>query len=295
MLENEGSRMNSTPRVIEHKGCALHFWVKGPVGIPGQGQGAIFIQGVGVHGAGWKPQVDALSSHHACLVFDNRGMGLSQPVGTPLSIEQMAEDTHQIMQAQGWSQAHLVGHSMGGLIAQEFALKYPKAVKSLALLCTLAEGSRVAPLSWRFLKLAIGTALGTRAMRRRAFVRLILPPGHATRRELDTLAAELEPLFGHDLGIQPPIVSAQLRALRSHSTLDRLKKLGSLPTLVVSARYDPIAPPQLGEQIAAAIPHARWVVLENGSHGAPLADPSSINQLLSDHWKHAEGLQGNLR
>ncbi len=73
-------------RVLEHGGCRFTYEVVG------EGPPVLFIQGVGVHGRGWSPQVEALSAHLRYLSFDVRGMGGSQPLGLPLSVEQMAAD-----------------------------------------------------------------------------------------------------------------------------------------------------------------------------------------------------------
>ncbi|MGP0070767.1 MAG: alpha/beta fold hydrolase [Bryobacteraceae bacterium] len=99
-----------------HKGCALAYEIRG------SGPPAIFIQGVGVHGSVWTPRIGELAAKYECLAFDNRGLGRSQPHGCGLIIEQMAQDTLALMDGQGWTSAHLVGHSMGGLIALEVAL-----------------------------------------------------------------------------------------------------------------------------------------------------------------------------
>ena len=101
----------------------------------------VFIQGTGVHGAGWDPQVRELCARYRCITFDNRGMGQSQPVGAKVSVPQMAADTLPIMDACGVESAHLAGHSLGGLIAQQVALLARERVRSLALLCTFSRGA----------------------------------------------------------------------------------------------------------------------------------------------------------
>ncbi len=141
-------------RTVTHRGCELAFVVRG------EGPPVVFIQGVAVHGGGWRPQVEALSQRHACLTFDNRGMGRSQPRGdAKVSVEAMAEDTLRIMDAQGWASAHLVGHSLGGVVALHVALTARERVRSLALLCTFARGRDATRLSWPML--SAGSARGS--------------------------------------------------------------------------------------------------------------------------------------
>jgi pimeloyl-ACP methyl ester carboxylesterase len=104
----------------------------------------------------------------------------------------------------------------------------------------------------------------------------------------DQLAARLAPVFGHDLADQPPVVTRQLKAMRDCDVTPELTKLVGIPTLVVSAEHDPIAPPVLGEAVAAGIPGARYVLLPHASHGVPIQAPDQINRLLSDHLAEAE-------
>src|SRR5262245_64910425 len=104
--------------------------------VAGSGPPVLFIQGVGVIGAGWQPQVNGLKHRFQTLVFDNRGIGQSLPCHGPISIEAMAQDARVLLDTVGWASAHVVGHSMGGIIAQQLALDCPTRVRSLALLCT---------------------------------------------------------------------------------------------------------------------------------------------------------------
>lgn len=270
---------------VEHRGCHLHYSVRGN-GLP-----VLLIQGVGVQGDGWLPQVDSLSERHECLTFDNRGMGKSQPIGDPFHIEQMADDARAIMDAHGWQSAHVVGHSMGGLIALCLALAERERVRSLALLCTFANGRKVAPLTARMICLGMRTQVGTRRMRRRAFLRLVMPPQALSGIDRDELAERLAVLFGHDLSEQPPIVRQQLKAMRAYAASPRLSELAGLPTLVVSSRYDPIAPPTLGRTLANGIQGARFVEMADASHGLPIQFPERMNDLLSEHFALTEALK----
>lgn len=267
---------------LEHRGCRLSYEVRG------DGPPVLFIQGVGVHGGGWKPQVDTLSDRYRCLTFDNRGMAASQPLGAPLSVEQMADDALALMDAQGWRSAHLVGHSMGGPIALQIALAFRDRVRSLALLCTFARGTDATKLSLWMLWVGLRTRIGPRRLRRRAFLQIIMPPGEPPAVERDALAERLAPLFGHDLADQPPVAMKQLAALRRYDATARLAELTGLPTLVVSAAHDRIAPPRCGRDLAASIPGATYVEIPDAAHGVPLHKADRINVLLSEHLAKAE-------
>jgi pimeloyl-ACP methyl ester carboxylesterase len=273
--------------VVEREGCGLHYDVAGPANAPA----VLLVQGVGVHGDGWRPQVAALSRDYHCIMFDNRGMARSQPVGVgPLTVEQMADDADAVLRAAGSCDAHVVGHSLGGLIALQLALAHRVHVRSLSLLCTFADGGVPNRLTPRMIWAGLRTRLGTRRMRRRAFLRFVMPPDALRRAEdLDLVAADLAPLFGHDLADHPPIVMPQLRAMKRFGDgTARLHELRGLPALVISAADDPIAPPCAGRAIAAALPGARYVEIPNASHGVPIHQADRVNALLLEHLSAAQ-------
>lgn len=245
----------------------------------GAGPAVLFIQGVGVHGDGWLPQVEALSDRFTCLTFDNRGMGRSVPANGPITVEGMAADALAVLDAERVGAAHVVGHSLGGLVAAQLALAARGRVTSLALLCTFADGRAAAPLTFRMMWLGMRSRVGTRAMRRRGFADLIYPPGGAAAADFEALAA----LFGHDLGDTPAVVGPQLKAMRAASVLPRLGELAGLRTVVASAAHDPIAPPAVGRALAAAVPGARYVEFAAASHGLPITHPAETNALLREH------------
>jgi pimeloyl-ACP methyl ester carboxylesterase len=260
---------------VDHVGCRLAYTSTG------SGPRVLFIQGVGVHGDGWRPQTDALSARFACLSFDNRGMGKSQPFTPPITVEQMAEDARAVMDAAGWDAAHVVGHSLGGLVAVQLALAARSRVRSLSLLCTFTGSKTAAPMTARMMWLGVRIKVGTRRMRRRAFLGLVLPPGHTA--DLDATADKLAPLYGHDLADSPPVVDHQLKALRATDLSPRLGELAGLPTLIVNAVHDPIAPPSAGRALNAGIPGSRYVEVADASHGWPVTHAEQANAMLAEH------------
>ena len=253
----------------------------------GAGSPVVLIQGVGVHGHGWRPQLDALLPRHTCLWFDNRGVGASQPASRRVSVRQLADDVVALLEAQEWSAAHIVGHSLGGLIAQRVALSHPSRVRSLALLCTFARG-RDAGANARMAWIGLRSRVGPRAMRRSAFLEILPAPGSIPASDRQRVAENLAPLFGHDLADHSPVEMQQLSAMRAEDTTKELPQLAGIPTLVVSGAHDPIAPPTLGRQIAAGIPGARYEELADQSHGAPIMDAATINALLLAHLADAD-------
>ena len=251
----------------------------------------ILIQGVGVHGDAWGPQVEGLAPRYSCLWFDNRGVGDSQPAPTHLSVERMVLDTAAILDAAGWDNAHVIGHSLGGLVALRLALTAPHRVRSLSLLCTFARG-RDAGASARMAWIGLRTRIGTRRMRRSAFLEIVAAPQALQSVDRDRMAWDLAPIFGHDLADHPAIEMQQLAAMRAVDVTDRLSAL-SLPTLIVSAAHDPISPPAIGQALADGIRNATYEVLADQAHGAPIFAAERINARLLAHLDRVESTRAS--
>jgi 3-oxoadipate enol-lactonase len=270
-------RNAASSAVLEHRGCALGFCEAG------EGPAILWIQGTGVHGDGWLPQIEDLAADFRCIWFDNRGMGRSTTVGNvEYSVEQLAEDALALLDHLGIERAHVVGHSLGGCIALQLALRAPTRALSLALLCTAADGPALvgvdAAMIWRGLRMQ----LGTRRSRRRAFLEIVLTPEQHAREDLDALAERLAPLFGGDLAERPDIVWKQVAAARRWNASARLGELARVRTLVVGAGLDLIARPPLYRALASGIPGAKLVELPDAAHGVPIIEPERINALLRE-------------
>lgn len=252
--------------------------------LAGDGPPVLFIQGIGVVGDGWQPQVSALSERWQTLTFDNRGIGKSVPCTGPITVESMAGDAQELLDAAGWESAHVVGHSMGGAIALQLALNVPSRVRSLALLCTFARGSDGARLTPRILWMSLRTRLGTRRMRRRALMEMLWPVKDLRDHDIDALAIQVGTLVGRDLADNPPILLKQLRALGRHDLYRRLGELRGTSALIVSGEHDAIARPDSGRALAAAIPWAQFELMRGASHGLTIQHAAAINDRLERFW-----------
>ncbi|MBX3226204.1 MAG: alpha/beta fold hydrolase [Labilithrix sp.] len=256
----------------------------------GGAEKVLFIQGAGVPGAGWKPQLAGLSDRFHCASFDNRGTGKSRRADGAFTIDDWRADALEVLDALGWERAHVVGHSLGGLVAQSLALEARARVASLTLMCTFHRGAEASRLSPWIVWTGLRTYVGTRSMRRRAFLEILLSPAERAARAsaLDDYAAELAPLFGRDLGDPAAIAMKQLGAAAKHDVRARLAELADVPTLVVSGAHDRLALPAFGRALAAAIPGARFVECD-AAHGLPITRADETNRLVAEHVQSARG------
>jgi 3-oxoadipate enol-lactonase len=263
--------------------------------VTGRGTPVLFIQGIGVAGSGWSTQTEGLKDAFTCLSFDNRGLGASMPCSGPITVEAMAEDALALMDQLQWTSAHVVGHSMGGPIAVQLALNHPERVRSLSLMCTFARGSDGAKLTPWVLWMTLRTRLGTKRMRRRAFLEMLYPPEYLAtldQNAQDALASKIAPIIGRDLAVQPPVLMRQLQALAKHDVYTRLGELGRIPTWVISGAHDKIARPDSGERLAAAIPGASFECVEDASHGLPIHLVDRVNGKLREFLQKVDQQRG---
>jgi pimeloyl-ACP methyl ester carboxylesterase len=266
---------------VETKGARISY------AEAGAGPGVLLIQGAGLVGEGWRPQVDGLRGRFKLVTFDNRGIGASDLRGGTVSIEEMAADAWAVADAAGLERVHVVGHSVGGLVAQAAALAAPTRVLSLGLLCTFARGKQAVALTPGMIWTGLRSRIGTRAMRRAAFLSLVMPRAELARADRAQLAAHLAPLFGHDLADQPAIAMKQLGAAARYDASPRLGSLGGIPALVLSASEDRIARPEFGRALASAIPGARYEELAGAAHGVPIHAAAAVNDRLAAHFAAA--------
>jgi 3-oxoadipate enol-lactonase len=250
----------------------------------GSGAPALFLQGVGIGRQAWAPQIRTLSRSHRCIAPDHRGIGGSEGSLDALSVDQMARDALSLVDALGLDRVHVVGHSLGGVVAQRFALLARERTRSLSLLCTFCGGRDLARPSARLIWLGMLTRVGTNSSRRNAFARLVMPENEVASRGIDAVASELEAVFGRSLAAPPAIADRQLAALRAHDERDRISELAGIPTFIASGAHDPIARASFGRTLASFIPGARYREWSSASHALPIQLAGEVNDALSEHF-----------
>jgi pimeloyl-ACP methyl ester carboxylesterase len=246
----------------------------------GSGEPLLLIQGMsGTHVSWGEPFKGALEESFDVVAFDNRGIGLSGPVDGPFTIVEMAEDTAALLGELGLESAHVVGISMGGMIAQELALAEPGMLRSLTLGCTYCggPGSQLMPEE-NLQKLVAGMASGDRDKAIRAGYEVNLSP--AFRTDEGTYVAF------HEMATSVPAAKAtielQAQAIFGHDTSGRLGEI-SVPTLIVHGTDDGVLPFPNGELIASLMPAARFEILEDVGHMFWWEQPQRSAELIREH------------
>jgi 3-oxoadipate enol-lactonase len=243
------------------------------------------IQGLGADLHGWDMQRLALAPLYRIIAPDNRGVGRSQRPDVPFSLEDMADDAIQVLDAEGIDTAHVVGASMGGAIAQIIAVKYPHRTRSLTLACTSGtnpEWRRELLGKWSHL----ATTKGMGALGREA-ARWVIGPRSLRR---------LWPAFGwlgpFALGRPGTDFQAQVNAiLSSTEQLEHLNEAVSairVPTLVIVGNQDILTPRGDSEMLAEKIPTAELIVISGAAHGFMVEHASTFNKELIGFLRRAE-------
>jgi pimeloyl-ACP methyl ester carboxylesterase len=259
---------------VDASGTELHYLRAGA------GDPMLLIQGMSATHLAWgRPFLDALERSFDCIVFDNRGMGLSGRAELPFSTADMAGDAVGLLDALGIENAHVVGISMGGMIAQELALANPERVSTLTLgatYCGGPQGSLMAPEDLQMLGTAYASGEPEQVFR--AMWEINLSPGFREDDSRFTAFAEM----GAALPAPQPVVLQQMHACAEHKTDDRLGQI-SLPTLVIHGDVDRLLGPSNGREIAALLQGSRLEMLEGVGHMFWWEQPQRSAELIREH------------
>lgn len=245
--------------------------------VTGEGPPVLLIQGTGVPGEGWRPQIDALSARYRVAWFDHRGIGRSGAPVAAFSVDDLAEDAAAVLDACGWPATHLAGHSLGGIVAHRLARRHPGRALSLSLMCTFLCGRHAVGITPRVAWLGLRSRLGTRRMRRLAFLEMIVSPSERAGADVDALAAHFARYFQRDLADHPPVEMQQVAAMWADVEELPSGAISGVPTWVCSAEHDVLSPPQEGQALAARISGARFERFDGAGHGVPLSQPERFN------------------
>jgi 3-oxoadipate enol-lactonase len=230
--------------------------------VRGEGEPVLFIHGLGYDRVGWGPLPGLLARDFQVLTFDNRGVGESDVPEGPYSVAEMAADAVAVLDAAGIDRAHIFGVSLGGFIAQEFALAYPGRVRKLVLASTAPGGPRMHPMP------AAGLEAFSRfpTMEREAGLRLMVENslgehGVSKRPEL------VEEIFAYRLERAPTLAGWQAQAAAGalFDAYDRAPEIKAA-TLVLQGGADTVIDPRNAELLVELIPDARLETIPDRGH-----------------------------
>ncbi len=248
----------------------------------GQGEPVLLVMGLAMSGRGWRGQVEDLSKDFTVCSYDNRGVGdSSTPIGL-YTTRALAKDAFGLMDHLGWDRAHVVGISMGGMIAQHMGLLRPERVRSMALISTHMGGLAGRP-SFQGTKAFVGMQTTTGEQRLRNVGKMLFSDGFAKDNKA-YLRSDFAEIGGQDCS--PWGIAGQLAAVLSHMSRRRMHKLRGIPTVVMTGTRDILVRPSNSRRLAEAL-HAPLVEVEGAGHGLIIEAGGEVNATLREHFARA--------
>ena len=246
-------------------GLRLHYEQEG------QGSDLVLIHGLGGSLQEWDSFMPELSRTHRVLRWDVRGFGQSDKPAGPYTPQLFARDLAGLVRTLGIAKTHVAGISMGGVIAQRFALDYPELLSSLTLISTSSEVSEAARAAWEKTATIIeqrGFSSNTEAAQRVFAPSFAKSSPHAIQAMAERTAAN-----------DPRAYAAAARAIGSYNWTAELGRIQA-PTLILQGREDVLTPPGGSVKLSRGIPRARLLMIPDCGHVVPVEKPLLFQQTL---------------
>jgi pimeloyl-ACP methyl ester carboxylesterase len=263
---------------VENKGAKL-YWDE-----QGSGEPLLLIMGLSYPSYMWHRSRPTLAKRYRTIALDNRGVGQSDAPPGVYSIALMASDATAVLDTAGIESAHVFGASMGGMIAQEFALQYPKRLRSLILGCTAAGGPHAVQAEPEALQ-ALLRRDATPEESKEAIIPFIYDPGTPRERIDEDMAIRMK------WYPTPQGYMGQLQGIFGWEAYSRIAQI-TAPTLVIHGETDRLVPPANARLIAERIPGAKLVLIPNASHifetDQPGAAHHAILEFLAAQQPHSQ-------
>jgi pimeloyl-ACP methyl ester carboxylesterase len=242
-----------------------------------QGTPLILVMGMGGSCHGWLPlQVPDFSAARRTLIFDHRGVGESEDPGGPFSTAQLADDTCGLLDALQIERADILGIFLGGMAAQELALRHPDRVERLVLAGTYAR-----PDAKRRMLLEQWRELARRDAPMEVMIRerLLWTLQDETLEQHDLIDSMVDFFNRGGAPLTPDLFARQCDACLNHDAADRLRDIRQ-PTLVICGRQDALTPPRFHRELADEIPDAHLVTIAHGGHLVMLESARHFNHTI---------------
>ena len=237
--------------------------------LQGAGEPLVLIHGAQGDQSMFAGIAPAFANQFRVLTFDQRGSGLSEKPDMEFSMALLADDTAALMEHVGFASAHIIGVSMGGMIAQEFALRHPHKVRSLVLGCTTPGGPKAVRIGGEALTTAYSTEPLSPEERGRALAEAAFTTGYIAQHP-EIIPAMIEARRQRPL--DPVALSHRMKAAYAHDAYDRLPHI-ACPTLVITGKDDVLISWEYSRILAERIPGAKLVLLEPAGHVFWLEQP----------------------
>jgi 3-oxoadipate enol-lactonase len=246
----------------------------------GSGPDVVLIGGLGDTVESWQFQLDGLADRYRMTAFDNRGAGRTAMPPGPISVEDMADDTAELIRALDLGPVHVAGFSGGSLVGQELALGHPDLVRSLVLQSTWPKADLFMRRWLQFVRIFVDVAPSERDFLEGFLLWIYTARAH----EDGTVDAFIEEVlaFPHKQSVES--VQRHVDALIAYDSAARLPGV-TAPSLVLAGGRDPTARPELCRQVADLIPGARFEVLADEAHQPFQEVPAQWNALVDSFWQ----------
>ena len=258
------------PHVKLNNGVTLYYEIEGT------GHAVALVQGLDRDHTGMRFQRKALVKQFQVITYDARGTGLSDTPEGPYSCVQMAEDLALLLKDLGIAKAHIIGASMGGAVAQEFALKYPEMTARMILFCTYCKSDAFIRQLARFWVDAVektGHALLCEGIMPWLYTREFFEDKQLALDWARQVIREQESLYSIK-GFK-----WKADAAVNADTSGRLHLI-NVPTLIVAGEFDMVVPPALCEKLARAIKGAEFRIIKGGAHAFFDEKPFEVNEVI---------------
>ena len=240
--------------------------------ITGEGPWLVLSHSLACNSNMWDPQMDALTPHFKVLRYDTRGHGRSEATAGAYTLDQLADDAKALLDAMQIRAAHWCGLSMGGMIGQVFALRFPGVLTSLVLADTTSRYPPEAVAQWAE-RIAKARSEGMQALVESTLGRWFTAPFRAQRAEVAAQVGQwitATPLDGY---------AGCCSALPRIDVTDRLREL-QMPALVLVGDQDAGTPPAMARAIHSHLPGSKLVVLPEAAHLSNMEQPQAFNRAL---------------
>jgi len=256
-------------------GIEIHY------ALEGEGPVVTLSHSLGCNLSMWDEQARALKGRYRVLRYDTRGHGQTSAPAGPYTLDQMADDLHALLTGLGITETHFVGLSMGGMIGQIFALKYPRMVRSLALCDTTSRFPKEIWAMWEERIRTVETK-GMGPMAEPTLQRWFTAPFRERRRDvMERVAAMIR-------STPPQGYIGCCHAIPKIDVLDRLREI-RCPALVIVGEEDPGTPVEMARTIHGALPSAELAILRSASHLSNMEQPEEFNRVLLAFLDKASG------